>query len=84
MGNQEEPLPGQEAHGRELPVELTLSAPKLCQHTSEPCRMCPEVSRSRIVSSEELLQGQSEMFIVHGSQVYRLLRTRNDKLILQK
>lgn len=84
MGNQEEPLPGEETQGRELTGEPALAAPKHCQHASEPCRMCPEVSRARIVRSEELLQGQSEMFIVHGNQIYRLLRTRNDKLILQK
>jgi len=38
----------------------------------------------RVVGSDELLQGQREMLIRHGSQTYRLFRTRNDKLILQK
>jgi hemin uptake protein HemP len=46
--------------------------------------MCQEMARRRVVSSEELLQGQREVLIVHAGQVYRLLRTRNDKLILQK
>jgi hemin uptake protein HemP len=38
----------------------------------------------RIVSSDELLQGQRELLIAHAGQIYRLLRTRNDKLILHK
>lgn len=38
----------------------------------------------RAVSSADLLQGKREMLIIHGNQTYRLLRTRNDKLILQK
>lgn len=36
------------------------------------------------VQSEELLRGGRELKIVHGSEVYRLLLTRNNKLILQK
>lgn len=54
-----------------------------CEHEDGPCQMCKEIG-ARVVRSEELLQGSRELFIVHGSQVYRLLRTRNDKLILQK
>jgi len=84
MENQEERLPGEDAPGRELPDEPARAASKRCPHAAEPCRMCPEVSRARIIRSEELLQGQAELFIVHGNQIYRLLRTRNDKLILQK
>ncbi len=38
----------------------------------------------RIVRSEELLRGERELIILHGSQVYRLMETRNGKLILQK
>ena len=36
------------------------------------------------VCSEELLQGGRQLEIVHGSEVYRLVLTRNNKLILQK
>lgn len=46
---------------------------------SPPSRVQP-----RAVQSEELLQGGRELWIIHGSHVYRLIRTRNDKLILQK
>lgn len=38
----------------------------------------------RTVASSEILQGDRKVLIVHGSEVYRLLVTRNDKLILQK
>ena len=34
--------------------------------------------------SQDLLQGQLEVFIEHGPQVYRLRLTRSGKLILQK
>jgi hemin uptake protein HemP len=34
--------------------------------------------------SEELLGQRTEVLIIHGSEVYRLRRTRQDKLILYK
>ncbi len=36
------------------------------------------------VQSAELMRGGRELRIVHGQQVYRLVLTRNNKLILQK
>ncbi len=36
------------------------------------------------VRSDVLLGGGRELQIVHGHEVYRLLLTRNNKLILQK
>lgn len=36
------------------------------------------------VRSEDLLQGGRELWIVHGTEVYRLSVTRNNRLILQK
>jgi hemin uptake protein HemP len=38
----------------------------------------------RTLRSEDLLQGEKEIVIVHENQLYRLRRTRNGKLILQK
>jgi hemin uptake protein HemP len=38
----------------------------------------------RVVRSEELFAGQKTIVIRHGAEVYRLLITRNDRLILQK
>ncbi len=35
-------------------------------------------------TSEELLRGSAEALIMHGGEVYRLRRTRNQKLILIK
>ena len=58
--------------------------PEACGHADDPCAMCKDLAGMRVVHSDELLQGQRELFILHGGQVYRLLRTRNDKLILQK
>ena len=42
------------------------------------------MNEMHIVTADELLQGRREMLILHAGQVYRLMRTRNDKLILQK
>ncbi len=38
----------------------------------------------RVVRSEEILQGQSEIQIIHANETYRLRVTRNGKLILFK
>jgi hemin uptake protein HemP len=55
-----------------------------CDRTGEPCAVCRGLTPVRVVRSEELLGDQREVFIVHQGEVYRLLRTRNDRLILQK
>jgi len=39
---------------------------------------------SHVIRSEDLLQGRREIQILHEGEVYRLLVTRNGKLILQK
>lgn len=36
------------------------------------------------LESRHLLQGQCEVLIRHGDEIYRLRHTRNDKLILTK
>ena len=38
----------------------------------------------RMVKSEDLLQGDREVLLMHRGQVYRLRETRNGKLILGK
>ena len=40
--------------------------------------------RPESLESRQLLQGQCEVLIRHGDEVYRLRHTRNDKLILTK
>lgn len=39
---------------------------------------------SPALDSKALLQGGNEVRILHGTEVYRLRHTRNDKLILTK
>lgn len=41
-------------------------------------------TQPRIVRSEDLLAGAREVLILHGACAYRLVLTRNGKLILQK
>ena len=53
------------------------------QHSEEPsAKPVPRTVPSW--SSDQLLGQATEAHIVHGNEVYRLLRTRNDKLILVK
>lgn len=42
------------------------------------------LAQSGELDSTRLLHGQREVLIRHGSEVYRLRHTRNDKLILTK
>ena len=49
---------------------------------AEPVQPPPAARQSW--RSEELLGERTEVRIVHGSEVYRLRRTRQDKLILCK
>ena len=38
----------------------------------------------RTIPSEDLLRGERQVVILHHGEAYRLLVTRNDKLLLQK
>ena len=44
----------------------------------------PSAARRECWDSDELLGNRTEVLIVHGNEVYRLRRTRQDKLILCK
>ncbi|MEW6169609.1 MAG: hemin uptake protein HemP [Pseudomonadota bacterium] len=44
----------------------------------------PRATTVRRVRSDELLLGNREIVIEHRGEEYRLLRTRNDRLILNK
>jgi hemin uptake protein HemP len=44
----------------------------------------PRCQAVPVLRSEELFQGGRQVLILHAGDTYRLLRTRNDKLILQK
>jgi hemin uptake protein HemP len=54
-----------------LPIPNTAGAP-------------PPASSRESWRSDELLGDRTEVLIIHGSEVYRLRRTRQDKLILYK
>jgi hemin uptake protein HemP len=57
---------------------------KFCEAGEGWCRVCEKMSDIPVLRSEDLLQGHREVMILHGNEVYRLLCTRNNKLILQK
>lgn len=61
------------------------SSPDIAQ-PGEPIPVTPAdatVSRERYESTE-LFGDRKEIFIVHNAEIYRLRRTRHDKLILYK
>jgi hemin uptake protein HemP len=66
------------------PLPVVQHGKRLCDATEGWCQVCEKMSDVPIVRSEELLRGRREVLIVHGNDVYRLLCTRNNKLILQK
>jgi hemin uptake protein HemP len=49
-----------------------------------PATRAPHNSATVRVNSDELLRGSREIVIEHRGEEYRLLRTRNDRLILNK
>jgi hemin uptake protein HemP len=67
------------------PLSVVSMSEKVQTHTpdDEPAAT-PQRREIHTWSSEQLLGEACEARIVHGSEVYRLLRTRNDKLILVK
>jgi hemin uptake protein HemP len=44
----------------------------------------PQADATRVIRSEELFAGRRTVVIQHADVQYRLLITRNDRLILQK
>ncbi|MBI5761394.1 MAG: hemin uptake protein HemP [Planctomycetales bacterium] len=55
------------------------------QNSPSPIEPTPKLAEPiRTITADELLRGQRELIITHGDAVYRLLVTRNGKLILQK
>ena len=51
---------------------------------SEQQKPGSEASDRQVVDSQTLLRGQKQLVIQHGDEVYRLILTRNNRLILQK
>jgi hemin uptake protein HemP len=44
----------------------------------------PDATAVRTIRSEELFAGQRVVLIEHAGEAYRLMITRNDRLLLQK
>lgn len=53
-------------------------------HSAPQSNPASEGEAVRVVRSEELFAGARVVLIQHGGEQYRLLVTRNDRLILQK
>jgi hemin uptake protein HemP len=58
--------------------------PATVRPASQPEPSSPAESPLTAISSDDILQGKSEVLIRHGGELYRLRLTRNGKLILQK
>ncbi len=58
-----------------------MNQPEVSRDSCQPDQSTPSVPS---VASDVLLGGRRELQIVHGQEVYRLMLTRNNKLILQK
>lgn len=56
---------------------------KICRDPKEPGSTCQKIS-AKVLRSAELFRDGHELFIEHEGQLYRLLRTKNNKLILHK
>jgi hemin uptake protein HemP len=58
--------------------------PKESDATVDDNATAPERDAERVIRSEELFAGERIVLIQHAGERYRLLITRNDRLILQK
>lgn len=62
----------------------TEAAPGIAKTSTTAPGTAPHSTAAPTWSSDQLLGQANEAHIVHGGEVYRLLRTRNQKLILVK
>ncbi len=68
-----------------MPVLLPRSNVLTLPRQSDPAPAPADTPAASVeIDSLRLLQGQRELRIRHGNEVYRLRHTRNDKLILTK
>jgi hemin uptake protein HemP len=67
-------------------IEINIMAESECSRQTGPDPGPPPESRParKTIPSDQLLQGSREVQIAHAGETYRLLVTRNNKLILQK
>ena len=71
-------------HGNDLLMEAAMGEQAKPETRPHDAPGAPPHRELRTWQSDELLGEAKEALIVHGGEVYRLLRTRNDKLILVK
>jgi hemin uptake protein HemP len=64
----------------ESPHNVPLSAARQAPHSSET----PAADDVRTIRSEEIFAGARIVLIQHADEIYRLMITRNNRLILQK
>jgi hemin uptake protein HemP len=55
-----------------------------CRALGAPPDAAAKTTGPRRIASSEILCGERLLLITHGDETYRLLVTRNNKLILQK
>lgn len=73
-----------------MPVPMTDSVPPFdpSSHAShQPDGEAPLAgmpNQPRCIRSEEILQGENEVLILHSGSIYRLRHTKSGKLILNK
>jgi len=63
-------------------VDPTVSAPQ--QSGGDEASLAGLPNQPRCIRSEDILQGENEVLILHGGAVYRLRHTKSGKLILNK
>jgi hemin uptake protein HemP len=54
------------------------------RQSAEEGASSPQADPARVIRSEEIFAGERVVLIQHAGERYRLLITRNDRLILQK
>ena len=72
---------GNHSHSHRDKTESTMKA---APHLPANHPTAPRPAPPRPLESGELFAGRDEVLIVHGSETYRLRRTRQGKLILTK
>ena len=55
------------------------------ENEQQPPQSSPAAEiQAKVIRSEDLFEGRRQVLIAHGTEIYRLLHTKNGKLILQK
>jgi len=63
---------------------MNAEVPPQSDHERDAEALRDALSTARTIRSDELFGSDKELLILHGTEIYRLRRTRNGKLILCK